>query len=237
MPRLLFNHNSTRRLVQLGRNREPVVIIDNLLSSPAALIDLAATLTFAPPDLRGGYPGHRAAAPRAISDGLLACIDPIIRQTFPVGIAVPTRAVCNFSIVSLDPAALEPSQRLPHIDTPNTLRFAALLYLCAASLGGTAFYRQLATGLETVGPFDHGAYIAARQQELAVLAGTPAYPDEETPGYFQTAAFAARPNRLLLYRSCTLHSGIIPAGSSLSTDPRNGRLTLNLFVDYGQPRR
>jgi hypothetical protein len=235
VPSLSFNRNPAQRVVRIGRNGEAVVIIEDLLAAPAMLVELAASLAFVPPDPGGGYPGVRAAAPRAMSDSLLAQIDPLIRKTYPVGAAVPMRSVCNFSIVSVAPADLKPLQCLPHIDTPNPLRFAALLYLCSPGFGGTAFFRQIATGLERVGPVDHAAYVAARATELAAVAGAPAYPGPKTPGYVQTAGFAARPNRLLLYRSCALHSGIIPPGSRLDTDPRSGRLTLNLFVDYGQP--
>jgi hypothetical protein len=52
------------------------------------------------------------------------------------------------------------------------------------------------------------------------------------PGYTETAHFAARFNRLLVYRSCSLHSGIIPSDTRLSADPRVGRLTVNLFLDF-----
>jgi hypothetical protein len=40
----------------------------------------------------------------------------------------------------------------------------------------------------------------------------------------------AVPDRLIIYHGSLLHSGIIPPGMKLSADPREGRLTANLFV-------
>lgn len=37
-------------------------------------------------------------------------------------------------------------------------------------------------------------------------------------------------DRVVIYRGSLLHSGIIPPGAELSSDPRYGRLTANLFV-------
>ena len=38
------------------------------------------------------------------------------------------------------------------------------------------------------------------------------------------------PDRLVIYRGALLHSGIIPNGMKFSADPRQGRLTANLFI-------
>ena len=45
-----------------------------------------------------------------------------------------------------------------------------------------------------------------------------------------TGAVEARPDRLVLYRGRLLHSGVIPEGASLSSDPAEGRLTINMFL-------
>lgn len=51
---------------------------------------------------------------------------------------------------SADPQSLAPIQRLPHVDGLEPDRLAILVYLSGAETGGTAFYRQRATGYETV---------------------------------------------------------------------------------------
>jgi len=38
------------------------------------------------------------------------------------------------------------------------------------------------------------------------------------------------PDRMLIYQGSLLHSGIISKGMKFSADPREGRLTANLFV-------
>ncbi len=40
----------------------------------------------------------------------------------------------------------------------------------------------------------------------------------------------AVPDRLIMYHGNLLHSGVIPHGMSFSADPRQGRLTANIFI-------
>jgi hypothetical protein len=40
----------------------------------------------------------------------------------------------------------------------------------------------------------------------------------------------AVPDRMLIYHGSLLHSGVIPPGMLLTEDPREGRLTANLFL-------
>ena len=46
----------------------------------------------------------------------------------------------------------------------------------------------------------------------------------------QIGAVEAVPDRMIIYQGSLLHSGIIPKEMTLSADPREGRLTANLFV-------
>jgi hypothetical protein len=39
---------------------------------------------------------------------------------------------------------------------------------------------------------------------------------------------------MIIYNGNLLHSGIIPPGMPLSADPRQGRLTANLFIIGGE---
>jgi hypothetical protein len=134
-------------------------------------------------------------------------------------------------MVTLPPARLHPLQTVPHIDIAEPDRFAILHYLCGPPFGGTAFYRQDTTGLEQIARADWAAYEAARDASLNA-AGAKAYPSEATPGYTMTAQIPARMNRILVYRSNMLHSGIVPAGMPHPMNPGHGRLTGNLFAIY-----
>jgi hypothetical protein len=41
-----------------------------------------------------------------------------------------------------------------------------------------------------------------------------------------------RPNRLVVYPGCLLHSGLVNPAVDINPDPRTGRLTANIFVDF-----
>lgn len=120
---------------------------------------------------------------------------------------------------------------MPHVDTTNVLQFAILHYLCDERFGGTGFYRHRATGYEVITPDRAGHFAAAREREMA-LVGDGGYIAEDTPLYEQVGAVAAAFDRLIVYRSCLLHSGLVGDPSLLSADPRAGRLTANIFLTY-----
>jgi hypothetical protein len=221
------------RIVPIGRSGEPVIVIDGLMTDPSALIEAGAQAAYARADgERGGYPGLRAPLPADYVELLLPMAERLIRKAFGLPHIRFARSESAFSIVTRSPESLHPLQRLPHIDTSSPLRFALLHFLCGPPFGGTAFFRQDETGLEQVPPSHSAAYLAARQARLAKLPDDSGYPGHGTPGYTRTAAFAARMDRLLIYRSFSLHSGIIPPGVPLPEDPRKGRLTANIFADY-----
>ena len=46
----------------------------------------------------------------------------------------------------------------------------------------------------------------------------------------QIGAVEAVPDRLIIYQGSLLHSGIVPQDMPLTGDPRQGRLTANIFV-------
>jgi hypothetical protein len=221
------------KVARLGRSGEPVIVIDGLMRDPDALIDRAAAAAFLPAHgNRGGYPGLRAPAPRDYAERLVRAVDPLIRDTFAAGDIAPARVDVSFSIVTTPPGSLHLRQRVPHIDTTNRLRFALLHFLCGPPFGGTAFFRHRTTGLEQIAAEDFAAFAEARRRDLAELPPPSGYPNPRTPGFEQTACFAARLDRLLVYRSFSLHSGVIPPSVPLSPEPRSGRLTANIFVDY-----
>jgi hypothetical protein len=229
-----LNPTPVASLHLIGREQEPVMVLDGVMRRPEALVDYAATeVSFAPAGtLQGGYPGIRAPAPLNYVQALVKAMDPLVRRAFALGRVGLARAECNFSIVTTAPENLRPTQRIPHVDTYDELQFAFLHYLCDARFGGTAFYRQRATGFEAVTPERAGAYVAARDEALG---GVPAdYIRGHTEDYEQIAAFEARFDRLLIYRSRLLHSGQIPPDMPRPADPRAGRLTANIFVAYAR---
>ncbi|WP_150126079.1 DUF6445 family protein [Brevundimonas sp. LM2] len=222
------------RVDHVGRECEPLIVLDEAVADPGALVDVAAADAFGDPTLGDNfYPGRLAPAPLAYVGGLVRALDPLIRQAFGLRDVGLGRATCNFSLVTLAPAQLTLAQRIPHVDTVDPLQFAILHYLCAPRLGGTAFYRHRATGYETLTPERLDPYRAVLDRELAQRPPPAAYIDGDTPQFEQTHRVEAAFNRLVVYRSRTLHSGHLAEPHALSPDPRRGRLTANIFVTYG----
>jgi hypothetical protein len=217
---------------EIGVERELVLLVEGALNRAEALVDYAANeVAFEPVwGPSGGYPGIRAPAPLNYVGALVRALDPGIRRAFSLDWVKLAKAECSFSLVTLPPDRLAPLQRIPHVDTVDPLQFALLHYLCDARHGGTAFYRHRATGFETLTAEREPAYRAIRANELGEAPS--AYIDGDSPHYERTAAFDAAFDRVLVYRSRAFHSGRIAAGQSLSEDPREGRLTANIFINY-----
>ncbi len=144
---------------------------------------------------------------------------------------MPPLVDCFYSIVTTPPAELAPIQRLPHVDGLEPDRLAILIYLSGEAHGGTAFFRQRATGFETVDAARFPAFEAALHKGVSANGLPPAaYIAGDTALYEQVAMIEARPNRAIIYRSHLLHCARIPAEVPLSPDPRKGRLTVNAFL-------
>lgn len=229
-----LNGSLSVSLARIGEEQEPVLVIENVLREPERLVDYAAReVAFDPvwgPD--GGYPGIRAPAPLNYVGALARALDPMIRRGFGLDAVKLARAECSFSLVTLPPERLAPLQRVPHVDTVDPLQFAVLHYLCDPAFGGTGFYRHRATGFESLTEARLADYDAVRGAELAALPSARRYITGDTPHFDQTAAFGAAWNRVIVYRSRLLHSGQIRAPERLSADPRAGRLTANIFINY-----
>jgi hypothetical protein len=231
---LAINEGRSVRLYQVGRERQPVVVIDNLLCDPKALVELIAdTADFQATQAAGNfYPGLRAPAPAGYVKALSAALGPIVAQVFPDLAGRTARTSACVSLATLRPDQLNLAQRLPHFDATDSGQIAVLHYLCDGSHGGTAFYRHRSTGFETITPERKQAYIGALGPELDHTPPPHAYVTGDTPLFEQTGAVEARFDRAVIYRSRLLHSGDIKPDCNLSPDPRQGRLTANSFLNF-----
>jgi hypothetical protein len=215
----------------VGRELEPVLVIDDVAADAGRLVDAATASRFDPAyGPGGGYPGLRAPAPLDYVETVVRWLAGPIGDAFGLGRIRPRRAECNFSLVTLPPDALVPAQRAPHIDTTDGAQFAILHYLCDARFGGTAFFRHRATGFEAITPERLAAYDAVRADEDT----GGGYVAADDRWFEQTGAVNASFNRLVVYRSRLLHSGVIASPALLSADPRRGRLTANIFATFRQ---
>lgn len=218
-------------ILHIGDERSPVIRIDGATTRPGELVRYACEAGgFALVD-DSLYPGWRAPMPLDFVRAMVMRLDPLIRRTFALGDERLAGAECFFSMVTTPAAELKPFQTVPHIDTTDPLHFATVHYLCAEDFGGTAFFRQDETGFESITPEREGLWGAARDRQLA--GGAPlAYPSPATAGYTRIAVCATAFDRLVLYRSNALHSGVISSEREHVPDPRKGRLTATTFIRY-----
>lgn len=212
----------------VGREQEPVAIVENFAPDPEALRTAAASAAFVP-DPRH-YPGIRAALPADYMAGIRPALSQVMREVF--GFTRGARVLgANFAIVTTPPEQLALEQRLPHVDALDPGRMAIVHYLSPDDADGTAFYRHRSTGFETITAARSAAYFDALNADVA-RHGQPeaAYLCGDTPIFEQTSIVGARFNSALIYRSRVLHSGAISPGRLFSNDPLTGRLTVTCFL-------
>ena len=223
-----------RELRTLGASRSRVIVIDDFSGRRDDIVAIASAMAPFPARPGNAYPGLR----RIITDqdsAAYAHVQQTLRDaaryicgTFDIHRFSLDEA--SFSMVTATPDGLGPMQRVPHFDRTEPKYLAILHYLCNTPQTGTAFYRHRATGLETIRPGDADAFAAIARRELENLPAETGYIAGSTELYEQIGFVEAKPDRLVVYQGCLLHSGLIPPGMTFSDDPAVGRLTANLFI-------
>lgn len=213
---------------QIGREGEPVVIIDNFTGQPERLRQMGQGAQYYPAGV--DYPGRRAPADPSYLDIRRDLMMQIMGRVFGLTRSIQCE-VAAFSLVTLAPDQLTARQSIPHHDHSDAGRVAIMHYLDGPQSGGTAFYRHKRTGFEKITPEREAAYAAALEEDDREFGPVPpGYPTGDSERFEQIGAVEARVDRLALYRGRALHSGIIPDPAALSEDPAKGRLTVNMFL-------
>ncbi len=219
-------------VARVGREQAPVLVVDDFLADAAVLADYAAGEVAFDAVTDTFYPGIRAPLPKIYCFAVRAFLGNLIASTFGLGERKVARELGHFSLVTTPPARLSAVQRQPHVDSADSLQLAILHYLCDGTHGGTSFYRHRGTGFESIDATRTAAYGAALAREAGAGVPPPGYICDDDANFERTASFDAAFNRVLIYRSITLHSADIRPGATLDPDPRSGRLTANTFFFY-----
>jgi uncharacterized protein DUF6445 len=231
--KLRLHNDFKAATVLIGAERQPVVVVDNFLSSPQLLIDYAVAHCAFDAVSDAFYPGSRARAPAIYCYALRAFLASIIGEAFGLQDSRVTGELSHFSLVITPPQELQTVQRMPHYDNTDPNQLALLHYLCAPEHGGTSFYRHRRTRFEYIDEARVSAYRHAVSADLAALGTRPAkYICGDDPLFERTAAFDAAFNRVLIYRSINLHSADIGSAFKFDANPRSGRLTANTFFYF-----
>ena len=212
---------------RVGREAQPVAVIDDFAGDPDAVRAAAIAAGFGP--AMHHYPGIRAPLPPDYLTGQLPVVEAALAQAF--GTAARLDVIdASFSIVTTPRDALSVSQRLPHCDAHDARRIALVHYLAPGNGDGTGFFRHRSTGFETVDAARSPIYADQVAAELRYGgAPPPGYVTGDTSLFECIFDVEARCNRAIVYPGFLLHSGLIGADATLSPDAAAGRLTVTGF--------
>jgi hypothetical protein len=220
--------------VTIGEHQ--VLIIDNFLEDPNAMLEIAAHSEFSTyPGYaeKKGYPGVRAVAPSAYSYNITTFLEPLIKEYFAVPEQLDIRkSICAFSLTTMPTEELGPLQRTPHFDASTQHHMAVLLYLCDDRHGGTGFYRHSATGLQQITEATREHYLDTYYKEINAIRPEQKYFDDSNQHFTLLGVIPAKFNRLVIYHGSLLHTAYINPALSINSNPLNGRLTVNTFYDF-----
>ena len=217
----------------IGRERAPLLVVDNVLADPERMLRKAASRSFE--KMPGMFPGIRSPAPLSYQSFLETLLNPLLRETFDLEPGRFVFPMCHFSLVTQPPDTLHFLQRVPHIDSVSGQGLATVHYLFRGPWGGTDFYRHRRSGFEYVDESRHAAYFECLAQESREQAATAnGYIDGDTALYERVGDVEGVFNRLVVYRRNSLHSGRIDNGRPLPANPHQGRLSINAFIDIAR---
>lgn len=218
------------RLEHVGTERQPLMIVDEVLADPRAMIDAASEAKFYVPQ-HTNYPGINAPVPQSYYLTVITALRGPIEAAFGVSREAYLSYFGFFALATIGAAAARPIQKIPHRDSPDPNRLAMVHYLCRGTFGGTGFFRHRDTGFESVDAPRQPRYESVARRELEeTQSDATGFTDAQTRNYELIGKSDAVFNRLIVYRSHVLHAALL-ADHACSADPTAGRLTANGFIE------
>ena len=230
---LHLNHFASVKVITIGNEKTPLLVIDNFANNLEELIALAGNSEEFSQQASDFYPGIRKKMPESYGDQLSHLYHSIVSSNFNIKQTTQAKTILSaFSITTTTPNKLKPIQMVPHFDSTTNSQFAVIHYLCDQIHGGTSFYRHKATGFERITEQRIAQYgQLLKQQAVAEKLHLKAqYIEGDTALFQRVYSVEAKMNRAIIYPSNLLHSGNIRQISDLSSCPKNGRLTVNSFI-------
>jgi hypothetical protein len=213
------------------------VVIDDFLLNPQQVVDYACEHRGEFIMLERAYPGLVFPVENELLREMNRFIQREMSRLFPFcrgGINFHTQ----FSLATLQPEEFTWIQRLCHTDprlAPDRVNFAALLYLFDnPDMGGTGFYRWIDPDfweeMAALQREDPDAGLDLLQEKFQMFRDQPCYMSESNEAAELLDRVPARFNRMVFYSGDLPHNASITHPELLSSDPAEGRLTLNCFV-------
>lgn len=228
-----LNPDASPHVFLAGEEKTPVVIIDDFAEDTADVIRYAVNSARFDPDSASFYPGVRALPPSAYLQEVGRAIVPLLARIYSVPRELKPEVSASYSLVATPPAELDVMQRIPHFDSNRKYHFAITHYLNPGGFGGTGLFRHKPTGFEKITSGKLPEYASASEAFLRANGEPPAQYIRESSDHFEFyLGIDYRPNRVVAYPGCLLHSGLIDPEKDISADPAVGRLTGNFFIDF-----
>lgn len=232
-----FHENIEITSVQVGDEKSPIIIIDNFVNEPNALIESAIESVSENYGFQSQasdfYPGVRKPAP-ASYQALLNKLGNLLSAKLPSASIVRADSIMSaYSIATTPVKSLRPIQMIPHFDSPEPKQYALVHYLCDEHHGGTSFYKHKATGFERITQDRLANYGQTIKHEAikTKLHTAPQYINGDSELFTKIHSIDAAMNRAIIYPSNLLHSGNIQAQLGLKPSPTKGRLTISSFIN------
>ena len=226
--------NASLQVRTVGLAQTPIVVIDDFGRDLQGIIEYACKSAEYGPDTTSMYPDLRATLPKPYTREVMKQVYRLIFAVYSIPADMGMKAVnAAYSLISTPERVLEPEQCMPHFDSSRPYYLAILHYLNDGSFCGTGLFCHRATGLEKITHDCHDGYVQSCREQFAEQ-GLPekAYIKGSNEQYELYHRIEYRPNRLAVYPGCLLHSGLVQPDLDIDPNPRTGRLTANIFVDF-----
>ncbi|MEP2603848.1 MAG: DUF6445 family protein [Paraglaciecola sp.] len=231
-----INPNSIPVIRNIGVEQTPIIVIDEF----AFDLDEIKSKAFKSEEFiqveqgQSMYPGVRVKLPKGYVVDMLTPLQSLFRKTYEVPPTFRMRPkLYVYSLISTQPQDLSLLQRMPHFDSVQPYYFAALHYLNEGPFGATAFFRHKPTGFEKITPDREQTYYQSAKQFVHENGEPPQEYFVNSNDHFECYdKVEYKPNRLVLYPGYLLHSILIDKDTDIDPNPKTGRLTANVFLEF-----
>ena len=226
--------NASLQVQTVGQTGTPVIVIDDFGTELTHLIEYACESAEYGPDATSMYPGLRAGLPKSYTRAVMKQLYRLFFDVYSIPTDLGMKAVnAAYSLIATPENELKPGQCRPHFDSNRPYYLASLHYLNDGAFCDTGLFRHRQTGLERITEECVDEYMKSRETYAAVHGHTETgYVKGSNDQYELYHRIDYRPNRLVVYPGCLLHSGLVNPVIDVDSNPRTGRLTANIFVDF-----
>lgn len=229
-----FSPAASLEVHTVGQAGTPIIMIDDFGRDLNDLVEYACASVQYGPDATSMYPGLRASLPKSYTRAVLRQVYGLLFGVYSIPPDLGMKAVnAAYSLIATPESELKPGQCRPHFDSNRPYFLAILHYLNEGPFCDTGLFRHRATGLERITEDCVDRFLQSCQEYAEVHGEIErAYVKGSDDQYELYHRIEYRPNRLVVYPGYLLHSGLVDPAIDVNADPRAGRLTANIFVDF-----